>query len=316
MLNAPVDWEPVMGFDPDQLPVPVQAVAFAADHVSVALAPFATVFGLAARVTVGAGLLTVTVADCDAVPPVPVQVTPKVVFALSAPLVFDPLVARLPVQPPVAVQAVALADDQVRVVLAPFFTVLGLAVTITVGAGEVTVTVVDCLALPPVPVQVNVYVVFALSAPVDDEPLRGLDPVHPPLAVQAVALVDDQARVDAAPLFTVAGLAARLTAGTAAPTETVVDCVALPPVPVQVRVYVVLALRAGVVAEPLIALVPDQPPEAAQLVALLDDQVTFEVCPLLMVVGDAEMLTVGNGSLTETVVDCVALPPVPVQVNV
>jgi hypothetical protein len=54
--------------------------------------------------------------------------------------------------------------------------------------------------------------------------------------VQAVAFVEVHDRVDAAPLFTVLGLADKLTVGAGVLTETVVDCVALPPVPVQVSV--------------------------------------------------------------------------------
>ena len=67
--------------------------------------------------------------------------------------------------------------------------------------------------------------------------------------------------------------------------------------------------------EPLIALLPDQPPEAVQAVVLVDDQVSVVVAPLLTVLGAAERLTVGAGVLTETVADCVALPPAPVQVR-
>jgi hypothetical protein len=47
-------------------------------------------------------------------------------------------------------------------------------------------------------------------------------------------LVDDQLNVDALPLATVLGLAVKLTVGAGAFTETVADCVALPPLPVQV----------------------------------------------------------------------------------
>jgi hypothetical protein len=58
---------------PDQAPEPVQAVALLLDQVSVELAPLATVLGLAVNFTMGAALLTETVADCEAVPPLPVQ---------------------------------------------------------------------------------------------------------------------------------------------------------------------------------------------------------------------------------------------------
>jgi hypothetical protein len=62
--------------------------------------------------------------------------------------------------------------------------------------------------------------------------------------------------------------------------------------------------------EPLIALLPDQPPEAVQAVALLETHVKVELPPLVMVLGLALMLTVAPGALlTVTVADCAALPP-------
>ena len=54
--------------------------------------------------------------------------------------------------------------------------------------------------------------------------------------MQDVALVDDQLIVEALPLVIELGLALTLTVGAAALTETVADCAALPPDPVQVRV--------------------------------------------------------------------------------
>jgi hypothetical protein len=47
-------------------------------------------------------------------------------------------------------------------------------------------------------------------------------------------LVDDHLNIEAPPFAIVLGLAAKLTVGAAAVTETVADCVALPPAPVQV----------------------------------------------------------------------------------
>jgi hypothetical protein len=95
-----------------------------------------------------------------------------------------------------------------------------------------------------------------------------------------------------------------------------VDCAALPPVPAQVSVYVVFAVSAGVACEPLSALVPDQPPDAAHEVAWVEDQVRVEVPPLAKVLGFAVSVTVGAGALTDTVTDWAAVPPGPVQVNV
>ena len=77
-----------------------------------------------------------------------------------------------------------------------------------------------------------------------------------------------------------------------------------------------LALSAPVLALPLVALLPDQPPEAVQLVALVEDHVSVELLPVEMLVGLALSETVGTGADTDTVTDCAAEPPAPVHVNV
>jgi hypothetical protein len=140
-----------------------------------------------------------------------------------------------PDQPPEAAQDVAFVEDQLKVELAPFAMLVGVALSDTLGAGADTVTVADCEAEPPAPVQVSVYFVVAVSAAVDDEPLIAFDPLQPPEAVQAVALVVDQVSVDVAPFLTVLGLAAKVTAGGFVVTDTDADFVVLPPVPVQVN---------------------------------------------------------------------------------
>lgn len=76
-----------------------------------------------------------------------------------------------------------------------------------------------------------------------------------------------------------------------------------------------MAERTPVDCEPLIDLAPDQPPEAEQDVALVAFHVSVELVPDATVLGVALILTVGAADLTETVADCVALPPPPVQVN-
>jgi hypothetical protein len=72
-VSAPVDCEPETPFVPAQPPLAVQEVALLADHVRVALPPLVTVLGPLLKLTVGAACLTDTVADCEAVPPVPVH---------------------------------------------------------------------------------------------------------------------------------------------------------------------------------------------------------------------------------------------------
>lgn len=79
--------------------------------------------------------------------------------------------------------------------------------------------------------------------------------------------------------------------------------------------YVALDVRAPVDCEPLADLLPDQPPEAEQDVALVALHVSIELAPDATVPGVALIPTEGAAGLTVTVADCVALPPAPVQVN-
>lgn len=154
-----------------------------------------------------------------------------------------------------------------------------------------------------------------MRAPVDDVPLVALAPDHPPEALHEVAPDEDQVNVDAAPLATLAGLARSETLGAAADTVTVTDCDALPPLPVQLREYVSLAVRAPVEDVPLVDLEPDQPPDAVQALASVDDQVSADAAPLFTVLGVADSVIAGTGLVTDTVADCVAVPPVPVHVK-
>jgi hypothetical protein len=154
--RAPVDCEPLAALAPDHEPDAVQAVAFVEAHVKVAPLPLFTVLGLALKTTVGVDAATATTVVCDALPPLPVQVSVKLSFDFSAPVDCDPLTAFAPDQPPEAVHAVALVDVQLRVELAPLFTLVGEAPRAMVGGDPVTETVTDCDALPPAPLQLKV----------------------------------------------------------------------------------------------------------------------------------------------------------------
>lgn len=71
----------------------------------------------------------------------------------------------------------------------------------------------------------------------DCDPVRAFAPDQTPDAVQEVALLDDQVRVDAFPLLMVLGLALKLTVTVGfALTVTVAVCAADPPAPLQVSV--------------------------------------------------------------------------------
>ena len=140
-------------------------------------------------------------------------------------------------------------------------------------------------------------------------------PDQEPEAVQAVASVADQVNVALLPLVTALGPTLRLTVGLGALMETVADCAAVPPGPEQVSVYVASAARTPVDCEPLAGLLPDQAPEAEHAVALSALHLSVELVPLAMVLGVALMLTAGAADFTESVVDCVTLPPGPLQVK-
>jgi hypothetical protein len=85
----------------------------------------------------------------------------NVVLAVSPEIVWLPDVAFVPLQPPLAVQDVALVEDQVSCVLPPDATLVGLADRLTVGVGgggggaALTVTVAEREIEPPVPVQLS-----------------------------------------------------------------------------------------------------------------------------------------------------------------
>ena len=60
---------------------------------------------------------------------------------------------------------------------------------------------------------------------------------------------------------------------------------------------------------------PDHAPEAVHEVALVEDHVSIALLPLVIALGPTLSVTVGAAGLTEIVVDCTALPPVPVHVS-
>lgn len=96
---------------------------------------------------------------------------------------------------------------------------------------------------------------------------------------------------------------------------TVVDRVVLPPVPVQIRVKVLSLVSAPMVSDPEVPLLPDQAPDAEQLLALEDDQLTVVEPPDCTEVGLALNVTVGAAA-TVTVRLLLLLPPGPEQLSV
>jgi translation initiation factor 2 alpha subunit (eIF-2alpha) len=64
----------------------------------------------------------------------------------------------------------------------------------------------------------------------------------------------------------------------------------------------VVALSAPVLALPPVVSLPDQPPEAEQLLALVEDQLSVDDPPVLTEVGLALRLTVGSTPAAFTVI--------------
>ncbi len=66
---------PLSATAPLQPPEAAHAVALVELQVKLEIAPLVTVVGAADSVSVGAGLVTTTAADCEAEPPAPVHVS-------------------------------------------------------------------------------------------------------------------------------------------------------------------------------------------------------------------------------------------------
>jgi hypothetical protein len=99
-------------------------------------------------------------------------------------------------------------------------------------------------------------------------------------------------------------------------TLTVADALAVPPAPLQARANVVAAVSAPVLADPVTAFAPLQPPLAVHEVAFVLDQFSMAAAPLVTVAGVAVSVTVGKGlAATVTVAEPVAVPPLPVQLS-
>lgn len=157
--------EPFSALVPAQPPEALQLEALLTVQLRVVLPPLVTVVGDAVSVMDGSdgttGGTTVTLTDCVADPPAPVQVSAKAEFAVRGPVDALPDVGLLPLQLPDAVHPVALVESHVSVDALPEFTVDGAADRLTEGPGGangagITFAVTVWPAMPPEPLQVSV----------------------------------------------------------------------------------------------------------------------------------------------------------------
>jgi hypothetical protein len=107
---------PLEGSVPPQPPDAVHAFALVELHVSDAVPPSATALGVTESVAVGRGLTATAALTGAPVPPGPEQVSTKLALPLNAPLLWLPLVGKVPLQSPDAVQEVACSELHVSVV--------------------------------------------------------------------------------------------------------------------------------------------------------------------------------------------------------
>ena len=114
---------PLVALVPLQPPEAVHEVALLELHVSMEAPPLATMAGFAVSVTLAVpGTATVAVATL-LVPPSPTQVKKYSVVAVSAPVLWLPLVASAPRQPPDPVHDIASVELHVSIVAPPLPTV-------------------------------------------------------------------------------------------------------------------------------------------------------------------------------------------------
>ncbi len=165
------------------------------------------------------------------------------------------------------------------------------------GGGTETLIVVDCEIEPPGPVQSRVYVEVVVGV-VDSVLEVPLTPVHPPEAVQEVALVELQVSVEELPWVIDDGEADKDRVGLAK--ETVTDLLIDPPVALSLQVKVYVLFTTGETASlPDSFLAPVHASLAVQLVELVDCHARVAEDPGVIIEGEAEKDNVIGETITD-----------------
>jgi hypothetical protein len=155
LARGPVLWLPLSASDPLHPPDPVQDAALLEVHVSIDDAPAAIAAGDAVNVTAGGERMFTVTAAGTLTPAGPEHVSEYSLAALKGPVLWLPVAARLPLQPPEAVHAVACDESQVRIDAVPAGTAIGVAVNCTVGSAFTVMATLAVWLVPPGPVQVS-----------------------------------------------------------------------------------------------------------------------------------------------------------------
>ena len=306
---------PLVALAPLQPPEAVHEVAFVEFHVNVELPPFAIDVGFAVRLAVAAGTIVTTAAAGVLAPPAPEQVNEYDLVAVRGPVLCVPLVALVPLQPPEAVHEVAFVELHVSVELLPLAIDVGIAVRVTVAGGTTVMIAVAAVLEPPTPVQVSEYDVVAETGPMLCVPLVAFVPLQPPEAVHEVAFVEFHANVELPPFAIDAGFAVSVAVGLPGTVTVAVTTLLVPPAPVQVSEYDVVAETGPMLCVPLVVFVPLQPPTAVHEVAFAEFHVNVELPPFAIDAGFALKVTVAAGTTVTIAVVGLLAPPAPVQVK-
>jgi hypothetical protein len=191
----------------------------------------------------------------------------------------------------------AFATVHTSVEAPPRTMLLGVAEKLMTGAAS-TVTVTCAVAVPPGPVAVSWYVVV-VGGDTDAKPETGRLPM--PWSIETLmAWSTDHARVALSPSPIVRGDAEKVICGFGGVTVTVTCFVMVPPMPLAVSVYVVVA-GGETDRVPLVGTAPT-PLSIDALVAFVVVQARDVDSPSLMVVGAAVNVAVGGG--TTVIVTC------------
>ena len=272
--------------------------AFVVVHDNVLSPPEFTVAGVAVNVPIvgGTACATFTITDWLVLPPGPVAVNTYVVVCCGVTPETLPVTGNTDelIEGTIPTE-VAFEVCQLKVIGCPAVILVELAEKATWGGCVVTVTVTDCVALPPGPVAVNTYVVVCCGVttalPLNnsaDEPTAGAIATDVAFAVCHVSVTDCPATM----LF---ALEENVAVGAAPFTVIVTDWVTVPPAPVTVIVYVVVAVGVTVV-EPLIGS-GDVLTDGEILTAVAFDvcHCNETCCPAAIVVMLADNVAVGAG---------------------
>jgi hypothetical protein len=224
--------------------------------------------------------------------------------------------ASEPLQPPEAIQEVALLEAQVRVDAAPAATAAGDAVSITVGRGRTLTVAATGAVMPPGPEQVSEYAVVAVRGPVLWLPLVASAPLQPPEAAHETALTELHERTAVPPDAIAVGTAESIADGGGINVTVAVVGADIPPLPEQTIEKFVVPVIGPLFSLPLAARLPLQPPDAVHESAPAELQVNTELPPRATACGAAVRVTVGTGITVTVAVAGELVPPGPVQVNV